>query len=108
MFLFKLFRAACITTFVGTISETIVTMYLFGQLWDRWSLAFKIVTPLLHIAFSAAQFHGTRIFYKMWRKEERILMEQEKLGVKAVNEGSADECDREELSMEEGNANGER
>jgi len=107
MFLFKLFRAACITTFVGTISETIVTMYLFGQLWDRWTLPFKIVTPLLHIAFSAAQFHGTRIFYKMWRKEERILMEREQLGKKTVNEGSANECNREEQSMEEGNAHGE-
>jgi len=99
MFLFKLFRAACITTFVGTIFETIVTMYLFGQLWGRWSIAFKITTPLLHIAFSAAQFHGTRIFYNMWRKQERILMEHHQLGEKGVNEGSL----REEQDVEEGN-----
>ena len=93
MFLLKLFRAACITTFVGTISETIVTMYLFGQLWGRWSIAFKITTPLLHIAFSAAQFHGTRIFYKMWRKQERILMEKYQLGRKDASEGSADDIE---------------
>jgi hypothetical protein len=30
---------------------------------------------MLHIAFSAAQFHGTRIFYFMWKKQERLLME---------------------------------
>jgi hypothetical protein len=75
MFLCKLFRTACLTTLVGTIFETIVTMYLFGQLWHRWAIAFKIATPMLHIAFSAAQLHGTHIFYRMWRKQERILRE---------------------------------
>lgn len=72
-FLANLFRVACLTTFIGTISETIVTMYLFGQLWHRWDLSFKIATPILHIAFSAAQFHGTRIFYAMWKKQERLI-----------------------------------
>lgn len=64
------------TTLIGTITETAVAMYLFGQLFDRWDLSFKIATPLLHVAFSAAQLHGTRIFYKMWRKQERLLSEQ--------------------------------
>ena len=48
-------------------------MYMFGVLWKRWPLAFKILTPVLHIAFSAAQFHGTRIFYAIWRKQEQKL-----------------------------------
>lgn len=74
-FLANLFRTACLTTFVGTVSETIVTMYLFGQLWSRWDLSFKIATPILHIAFSAAQFHGTRIFWAMWHKQERLIRE---------------------------------
>ena len=69
-FLAKLFQFTSITTFFGTISETILVMYMFGILWDRWPLEFKIVTPLLHVAFSAAQFHGSRIFYIMWRKQE--------------------------------------
>ena len=58
---------------MGTILETILTMYLFGILWNRWPLAFKVLTPLLHLAFATAQFHGTRIFYAMWRKEEQKL-----------------------------------
>ena len=70
-FLAKLFQFTCITTFVGTVSETILVMYMFGVLWDRWPLAFKIVTPILHVAFSAAQLHGTRIFYIIWRKQEQ-------------------------------------
>ncbi|KAJ7470645.1 hypothetical protein FB451DRAFT_346086 [Mycena latifolia] len=72
-FLAALFRAACLTTLFGTTAETIVAMYLFGQLWSRWTLSFKIATPILHVAFSAAQFHGTRIFYRMWKKQEQII-----------------------------------
>ncbi|KAJ7109256.1 hypothetical protein C8R44DRAFT_884320 [Mycena epipterygia] len=75
-FLATLFRAACFTTFFGTTAETVVAMYLFGQLWSRWTLPFKIATPVLHIAFSAAQFHGTRIFYRMWKKQQKIIRDQ--------------------------------
>jgi len=73
LFLANLFKVACITTFIGTISETILVMYLFGVLWERWPLSFKIATPLLHFAFAAAQFHGSRIFYVIWRKQEQLL-----------------------------------
>lgn len=78
LFLANIFKFACITTFIGTISETIITMYMFGILWNRWPLAFKIVTPCLHIAFSAAQFHGTKIFYHIWKKQEQLLKEAKK------------------------------
>ena len=73
LFLAFVFKFACITTFLGTISETILVMYMFGILWDRWPLSFKIVTPLLHVAFSAAQLHGSGIFYIIWRKQEQLL-----------------------------------
>ncbi|KAJ6625976.1 hypothetical protein B0H10DRAFT_567890 [Mycena sp. CBHHK59/15] len=76
-FLASLFQAACFTTLLGTTAETIVVMYLFGQLWERWDLSFKVITPILHIAFSCAQLHGTRIFYKMWKKQQRIIREQD-------------------------------
>jgi hypothetical protein len=56
-----------------------VTMYLFGSLWDHWTLAFRIVTPVLFVAFAAAQLHGTRILLKMWQKEKRLL-NHEKIG----------------------------
>ncbi|KAJ7219160.1 hypothetical protein GGX14DRAFT_18839 [Mycena pura] len=75
-FLLAIFRVACLTTFLGTISETMVAMYLFGQLWSRWTLSFKIATPVLHVAFSAAQFHGTHIFYRMWQKQKRIIRDR--------------------------------
>lgn len=68
-------------------------MYLFGSLWDRWQIAFKIVTPLLHIAFSAAQLHGTWIFFKMWKKENQLLRQEKNVSVREEargGEGAAD------------------
>ena len=76
-FLSRVFLIACVTTFAGTLFETAVVMYLFGSLWDRWMTAFKVVTPLLHIAFAATQFHGTRVFYGLWRKQQAYLMQEE-------------------------------
>jgi hypothetical protein len=79
-FLVKIFRLSCITTFIGTIFETILTMYLFGSLWDRWTLAFKIVTPLLHILFASCQLWGSLNFWKMMRWQEGIVERERKAG----------------------------
>ena len=75
-FLSRLFLIACVTTFAGTLFETAVVMYLFGSLWNQWITAFKVVTPLLHIAFAATQFHGTRVFYGLWRKQQAHLAQE--------------------------------
>lgn len=77
LFLQRLFLFACITTFFGTVCETIVIFYLFGSLWQQWQLVFKIVTPVLHCAFSATQLHGSRIFYKMYKRQCGFLNEAE-------------------------------
>lgn len=74
LFLSRLFLFAFGTTLFGTISETLVIFYLFGSLWSQWQLAFKIVTPVLHCAFSATQLHGTHIFYRMWQKQRKLLL----------------------------------
>ena len=76
LFLSRLFLFACVSTFIGTLCETIVIFYLFGSLWSQWQLAFKIVTPLLHCAFSATQLHGSRIFFFMWKKQNKYLAEE--------------------------------
>lgn len=62
------------TTLCGTITETIVTMYMFGSLWNRWTLAFKITTPMLHVLFAAAQLWGTWNFYCLYQKQCRLLV----------------------------------
>lgn len=76
LFLSRLFHFAAISTFFGTICETLVIFYLFGSLWPQWQIAFKIVTPLLHCAFSATQLHGSWIFWKMWKRQEKLLAEK--------------------------------
>lgn len=66
-------RAACIGTGIGTIIETIVVMYLFGKFWDRWSLEFKVLTPILHLIFSAAQVWGTKNYWQMWQAAQKKM-----------------------------------
>lgn len=76
-FLQKLFSISCLVTFLGTLFETAVVMYVFGSLWSRWITAFKVVTPLLHVAFSATQLHGSLIFYRMAKRQRRLIKEME-------------------------------
>lgn len=76
-FLQRLFSIACLVTFLGTLFETAVVMYVFGSLWSRWITAFKVVTPLLHVAFSATQVHGSFIFYRMAKRQQRLVKEME-------------------------------
>ncbi|KAK6358153.1 hypothetical protein TWF730_007507 [Orbilia blumenaviensis] len=73
-----IFKFTMIWTFIGTLLESVIAMYLFGILWDQWELSFKIATPLLHIAFSAAQLHGTNIFRKMMIREKQKIREEAK------------------------------
>lgn len=79
-YLRKVFFGAMCVTFIGTIAETIVVMYLWGWAWDRWTLAFRVITPILHIIFSAAQLWGARNFYLMW-KEQKLLIRQKEADV---------------------------
>lgn len=75
-FLIKIFRAACFSTLIGTTIETIVVMWLFGSLWPKWTIGFKVATPILHVVFSAAQVWGSIIFYRMWQHQKRLLAEE--------------------------------
>jgi hypothetical protein len=47
--------------------------YFWGWAWDRWTLGFKLATPMLHILFSAAQLWGAYNFYGMWQNEKKAL-----------------------------------
>ena len=77
-YLRKVFSFAGIITFTGTITETVAVMYLWGSAWDRWTLAFRVVTPILHVVFSCAQLWGAYNFYNMWKNQVRLLREQKK------------------------------
>ena len=49
---------------------------MFGSLWSRWTTTFKVVTPLLHVAFSATQMHGSYNFYKMRKRQQKFIREE--------------------------------
>jgi hypothetical protein len=76
-FLKKLFKTAMITTLTGTTAETILTMYLFGSLWNRWTMAFKVTTPMLHLLFMSCQLWGSYNFYKMYKRQQRLIAKKE-------------------------------
>jgi hypothetical protein len=62
-------------------------MYLFGSLWHRWTLAFKVVTPILHVLFSAAQLWGSFVLFKMWKRQQGLLINS-KVSVNEISERS--------------------
>ncbi|PMD61072.1 uncharacterized protein K444DRAFT_719080 [Hyaloscypha bicolor E] len=104
-FLSKLFRITACTELDGTISETAVTMWLFGSLWHRWTLPFKIVTPLLHILFAAAQLRGSYVFWRLWQREKAKVAGLDAADVEMGREGhggggeSTRDCDGEDVLL---------
>lgn len=77
----------------GTIAETIMIFYLLGNSWSRWELSFKIVTPILHVLFTAAQIHAAKILCIMWKKEKTKLAretEEEDLEASSKTKGNAE------------------
>ncbi|KAJ4146849.1 hypothetical protein LMH87_001408 [Akanthomyces muscarius] len=66
----RVFYATALLEVVGTTVETAIVMFLFGSLWEKWSMSLKIATPFLHMLFSVAQLWGAWIFYKMAKAEQ--------------------------------------
>ena len=75
-FLAWVFRATVICELLGTTVETILVLWIFGTLWEKWNLAFKIVTPSLHVLFTVAQLWGAWVFWIIAKKEARMHHEQ--------------------------------
>jgi hypothetical protein len=76
-FLMNVFLGTCLITVCGTIAESIMIFVFLAQSWSRWELSFKIVTPILHVVFSMAQVHGSRILFSLYQKQKRLLREEE-------------------------------
>ncbi|TVY33635.1 hypothetical protein LSUB1_G007470 [Lachnellula subtilissima] len=86
-FLRKLFRMSAITTLIGTITETVLVFFLWGSLWNWWTLAFKVTTPILHVIFAAAQLWGTDVLYTMYKKQCSIIAKKDDVETTAQTEG---------------------
>ncbi|KAJ8112339.1 hypothetical protein OPT61_g5270 [Boeremia exigua] len=69
--------AAMILTILGTVSETIVAMYLYCINISGWSTAVQWATPICHVIFMVAQGFSSNIMYKLARKHSRRLKLQD-------------------------------
>lgn len=67
----RIFMSVAIMEVAGTTLETTVVFWLFASLWDKWTLPFKVVTPILHLLFSCAQAWGAWVFWNLSKKEAR-------------------------------------
>lgn len=67
----RIFLSVAIMEVAGTTIETIVVFWLWGSLWEKWTLPFKVVTPILHLLFSCAQGWGAWVFWQLSKKEAR-------------------------------------
>lgn len=67
----RIFLSVAIMELAGTTLETTVVFWLFASLWQQWTLAFKIVTPILHMLFTCAQLWGAWVFWNLSKKESR-------------------------------------
>lgn len=71
--MYRLFLATTFVELAGTVFETIIVFWLWGTLWNQWTLPFKIITPVLHALFSAAQLLGAWVFWQMATKEKSTI-----------------------------------
>lgn len=67
----KGFLFVALFSFTGTLLEQAAIGYLFIHYWSVWDMSLKILTPILHCCFAAAQIHGGRVFLSMSRKMAR-------------------------------------
>lgn len=83
----RIFLSVAMMEVAGTTIETMVVFWLWGSLWAKWTLPFKIVTPILHVLFSCAQGWGAWVFWQLSKKEAR---KAKNLIVSSVMETSKD------------------
>ncbi len=69
-----LLRSFCVAfwcSLIGTIAETATILGLYGALWYKWTLTLKILIPILHCVFTAAQLWGEKCTWDLWQQEKR-------------------------------------
>ncbi|KAJ4391140.1 hypothetical protein N0V93_004755 [Gnomoniopsis smithogilvyi] len=74
-----MWMASGFSSLVGTTAEFIVMAVFMWRNWHLWDLAMRVVLPLLHFAFMAAQVHGARVGFQLYREfRQRALVAKEK------------------------------
>ncbi|CCG82266.1 protein of unknown function [Taphrina deformans PYCC 5710] len=71
----KGFLFVALWSFTGTFLEQFAIGYLYIHNWAAWDMSLKVLTPILHCCFAAAQVHGGRVFLALSRKMAREYAE---------------------------------
>lgn len=53
------------------MAETATIFGLYGALYHKWTLTMKVLIPVLHCVFTAAQLWGEKCTWDLWQQEKR-------------------------------------
>ncbi|PSN60643.1 hypothetical protein BS50DRAFT_640052 [Corynespora cassiicola Philippines] len=73
----RMFLVCCVIAVSRTLCETITVLRFFAMNWDKWTVSVKIVTPIFHCIFAAAQIRGS---HRLWTIYKHHRMELKKVG----------------------------
>lgn len=68
-----LLRSFCVAfwcSLIGTLAETATILSLYVALFHKWTLTMKVLIPVLHCVFTAAQLWGEKCTWDLWRQEK--------------------------------------
>lgn len=69
-----LLRSFCVafwSSLIGTLAETATILGLYGALWHKWTITMKVLIPILHCIFTAAQLWGEKCTWDLWQQEKK-------------------------------------
>lgn len=69
--LLRFFSVAFWCSLIGTMAETATIFALYGSLYDKWTLTMKVLIPVLHCIFTAAQLWGEKCTWDLWQQQKR-------------------------------------
>ncbi|KAK6502341.1 hypothetical protein TWF506_002922 [Arthrobotrys conoides] len=67
--LYSVFKFTALWLFTLNNVQSVLLIYLMWMIWDEWALVFKIITPVLYVAFTATQWQQAYLYMKLMRRE---------------------------------------
>lgn len=92
----RVWLASGCSSLVGTTTELVVLAMFMWRTWGLWALGMRVVLPLSHVAFMAAQVYGARVGFQLhveFRRRAAVAWARER----AVADGSVSEVVAEKL-----------
>lgn len=85
--LLRSFSIAFWCSLIGTVAETATIFGLYGALWSKWTITMKVLVPVLHCIFTAAQLWGEYCTWSLWQQEKKKAKRSQMDGGEASGSG---------------------